>query len=133
MKKMIFALSCVLVASSAFAAGGFECNVSLNNGTKYEVGGCLPHSDLMGVCSNVFVSKNGKDIAELPQSQIDGVWSQDGMFLLRVLDAEMSDTLVRINYYGKKSPKNRLVLFVDGAKTVDGKPLVFKDVKCQFD
>jgi hypothetical protein len=124
MKYLITVLA--LISSSAlFAAGSFHCEVSLNNGTKYEVTGCLSHVS-MGICSPVSIWKNDALLAEFAQDQVDGIWFEKNTFLLNVKDENFTKDVLRIEFYGQKNAKNKM-------NFSDRRKLSFKDLKCMFE
>jgi hypothetical protein len=127
-------ITAILMCSSlsAFATGDITCNVSLKNGTRYEISACLPHADFMGLCGPVGVYRNDSQIAQIDQSQNDGLWIGDGMVMMRVLDKELEKKLIVIKYFGKNDKRNILTLDLPGARTNRETALIFRDVKCEL-
>jgi hypothetical protein len=131
MKKLIYTFLAAL-SFNAFATGDVTCSVSLNNGTRYEVGACIPHSDIMGLCGPIAVLKNDSEIARIDPAQNDGLWIGDGMVMMRILDENFEKKLIVIKYFGKNDRRNSLTLDLPGARTSRGKAIVFRDVKCEL-
>lgn len=130
--KFLVYLMVAAASFSALATGDVTCNVSLNNGTRYEVTACLPHSDIMSLCGPVVVFKNDSEISRIDSRQNDGLWIDDGMIMLRVLDDSFDKKLIVVKYFGKNDKRNSLSLDLPGARTSRGTALVFRDVKCEL-
>lgn len=134
MKRLMLASVLALASLPALATIGFSCKVSLNNGTRFEVGVtvAMGMGSALGGENPVVVLKNDKLISTIGADKNAGTWFDNDMLLLNMLDADMNATAVKIEYFGEKSPKNKLTLNLDGARGAHG-PLVFRDVACDWE
>jgi|GEM_PF-6486461 len=115
-----------LAGSISNATGGILCSGETYKGTKIEISACVPHS-IMGICSDLKVSKNGTEILNIPRNQVSGFYSSQNFTGLIAYDDNMDRVLVQLEYVKKGHPKNFLKV------TLDNTEFKFTDVTCEFE
>jgi len=135
--KTLISLLVLVSAVPAFATGGFSCRGETFSGKKVEVSACMPHG-ILGVCSDVSVRVNDKDVATFPRGQVKGIMetklADSSLFAIQVWDEELTKPVVAITYqYKLDKYDNVKAVFASMKVEVSGRKYSFSDVQCDFE
>jgi hypothetical protein len=125
MKGLFLFSMLALISQSSFAALTYECNVSLNNGTKYYIAMDAQMTEgKSDEIINMRVFKNDNIVLQTIDEELSSARISGERIVVSATD-DHGVEVVNIQYFGKKNKKNLLVLSLPNQKKLN-----FKDVKC---